>query len=162
MRPRDAIAVLAVLAASGCYSTQPYDYRGRDSNAVVVFYRLSDPNLGGLKAYVGVDGEYVVRLDNNAYAEIQLAPGKHTLAVAGYGFARRDSREVDVADLDRLYFEVDPNPSRWATVAVAGVEPVSSTVVESTSTRPFLLVSRTEQEFRDRLALLERREPKAK
>ena len=140
-----------------------YTNRGHDSNAVVVFYRLSDLNLAMLKAYLAVDGTYVVALDSNAYAEIQLAPGKHELAVAAHGYLRRELRAVEVADLERLYFEVDPNPTRWATAA-AGVEPVSTAVLTAadTSSRPFLLVPRTEQEFRDKLASLERREPLAK
>src|SRR5262245_34101453 len=165
MRRCIAIAALATLGMAGCYSTRPYRYEGRDSNATVIVYRLGDVNLGLASAYVGIDGRHVVTLGNRQYTEIQLAPGEHVLAVAANGYMRQHSLKIDVADLDRYLYEIEPNPARWGTSAASGVEPVTTTAVamgEVTMLRPFLLHERTDKQFLDELPSLERRDPASK
>lgn len=163
-RPGGSPFLVLLVIAAGCHSIRPYGYVGHDSNATIVVYRLTDPNLGLAKAFVGVDGQVVVALGNADYTEIQLAPGKHRLSIGADGYLRSEMLEIEVADLERLYFEAEPNPIRWATAA-AGVEPVSTVLIavsDLTATRPFLLAPRSESDFLDRLATLERRDPKAK
>jgi hypothetical protein len=165
MRRWIATAALAALVTEGCYSTRPYKYEGRDSNATVVVYRLGDANLGLASAYLAIDGRHVVTLGNKQYTEIQLAPGEHVLAVAANGYLRQHSLKIDVADLDRCFYEIEPNPARWGTSVATGVEPVTTTAVamgEVTMLRPFLFHERTDKQFLDKLASLQRRDPASK
>jgi hypothetical protein len=145
--------VWATLWLSGCYSTQPYGYEGRDSNATIVVYRQSETNLAFISTLVGVDGKYVARLKQHQYVEIQLAPGPHELRLGANQYAKFEARRLDVSDLQRFYFEAKPNDMNVA----AALEP---TGVFGASTaffmHPFLLQERKEDQFHAVVESLER------
>jgi hypothetical protein len=114
-----ALLAMSLGATAACYSTKPYDYEGRDSNATVVIYRAASLNMGTRPVQVAVDGREIVALRTDSYTEIQLAPGTHELRLSGTGYPRSDVVTVEVKDLDWLYYEAEPDPTDVATAVAA-------------------------------------------
>lgn len=156
---RWAAILAAMTATAACYSTRPYGYLGHDSNATVVIYRKADVNLGAVAAFVAIDDQGVAELHNDQYVEIHLAPGVHQLKLNGTGYPRPDVLAVEVADLERRFFEVKPNPANLAAATASAVDPTPlGTMATLLFTRPFLFEWREERDFRTLADRLERTE----
>jgi hypothetical protein len=157
-----AAVALASVAGTACYSTQPYDYEGHDSNATIVVYRRADLNLAALSTFVAVDDRPIVALRNDSYVAIQLSPGRHELRLNASNYPNGATVVLDVEDLDWLYFEAEPNPANLASATAAAATPSAvglGVALGSLFMKPFLLRPSDAEEFGGVVDRLERMEP---
>jgi len=150
-----ALASLALIA--GCYSTKPYSYTGHDSDAAVIVYRKSEPNLSALATYVGVDDRLVAQLGQQNYVEIPLAPGKHVLSAHGRGYPNAMKVGFEIEEHGRLYYEAKPNTANTVAATASVVETIGvGAAFASIFIDPFLLRPSDEEEYKKLLDVLER------
>ena len=133
--------MMAVFLLVGCTGTTQYMHTPSDSDGKVHLYRISEFNAGGMGAVFYVDDQNILKLGTKDYAEVPVAPGKHTISVKADQTTQKDTHELNVEPNVNYYFMIKANPNRLGPQLLIPL-------IEIASIPGFLLVESNEENYK--------------